>query len=208
MSEERDPIVHRAIDELRQLPPLDRDAVQRVVRAAAAARVAPADDLGAAARPRSIAGVRSIRVWSAAGLAAAAAIAGFIAGDLRMERKQSAQTLRTMAAAPSAAESAVPTIQVANDLSGVIALPQQFVLEHKSARRVTLVGDFNNWNPQSTPLIRSDSGIWSVVLPVMPGRHIYAFMVDDSVLTLDPRKPKARDPDLGNEGSVLMVGRP
>jgi hypothetical protein len=33
-------------------------------------------------------------------------------------------------------------------------------------------------------------------------------MVDDSVLTLDPRKPKARDPDLGNEGSVLMVGRP
>jgi hypothetical protein len=208
VSEEQDPVVNRAIDELRQLPPLDRDAVQRVVRAAAAARVAPADDIDVGARPRSIRGVRSIRIWSAAGLAAAAAIAGFVAGDLRMERKQNAQTLRTMAAAPATAESAVPTVQVANDPSAVIAIPQQFVFEHKSARRVTLVGDFNNWNPQRTPMTRSDSGIWSVVLPVMPGRHVYAFMVDDSVLTLDPRKPKARDPDLGNEGSVLMVGRP
>jgi hypothetical protein len=33
-------------------------------------------------------------------------------------------------------------------------------------------------------------------------------MVDDSVFTLDPRAQKARDPDLGTEGSVRMVGRP
>jgi hypothetical protein len=28
------------------------------------------------------------------------------------------------------------------------------------------------------------------------------------VFMLDPRKPKARDPDLGSESSVLMVVRP
>jgi hypothetical protein len=42
----------------------------------------------------------------------------------------------------------------------------------------------------------------------MPGRHVYAFMVDDSLLVLDPRAPKSRDPDLGAEGSIRIVGRP
>jgi hypothetical protein len=28
------------------------------------------------------------------------------------------------------------------------------------------------------------------------------------VFTLDPRMPKTRDPDLGGEGSVVIVGRP
>jgi len=43
---------------------------------------------------------------------------------------------------------------------------------------------------------------------MFPGRHIYGFMIDDSVLMLDPRALKTRDPDLGTDGSVRMVGRP
>ena len=50
--------------------------------------------------------------------------------------------------------------------------------------------------------------MWSVVLPVVPGRHLYAFIVDDSALTLDPRAPRAKDPSLGVESSVVMVGKP
>jgi hypothetical protein len=37
---------------------------------------------------------------------------------------------------------------------------------------------------------------------------MYAFMVDDSLFTLDPNAPKTRDPDLGAEGSIIIVGRP
>jgi hypothetical protein len=33
-------------------------------------------------------------------------------------------------------------------------------------------------------------------------------MVDDSMLVLDPRAPKTRDPALGVEGSVIIVGKP
>jgi len=54
----------------------------------------------------------------------------------------------------------------------------------------------------------SNVGLWSVIIPISPGRHIYGFMVDDSVFTLDPRAPKVRDADLGTEGSVVIVGRP
>ena len=73
---DHDPVLQRAIDELRQLPPLDREAVSRVVGAAAAARLSPADEpvfVERAARGRSI------RVWSAIGMAAAAAVVGFVA---------------------------------------------------------------------------------------------------------------------------------
>lgn len=198
---EHDPMVRRAIDELRRLPPLDRDAVQRVVQAAAAARVSPAD-----ADPADLPRGRSIRVWSAIGIATAAAIAGFAVGGLVLSRSSEAPVAATtLAAAP---ESNVRTIPVANDASELAPIPQQFVLEHANAARVSVVGDFNNWNPKANPMTRDASGVWSVILPVVPGRHLYGFMVDDSVFTLDPRKPKARDPDLGSEGSVLMVGRP
>jgi len=32
--------------------------------------------------------------------------------------------------------------------------------------------------------------------------------VDDTLFVLDPRAPKARDPEFGAEGSVMLVGRP
>src|SRR5437762_1343484 len=37
-----------------------------------------------------------------------------------------------------------------------------------------------------------------------PGRHGYAFIVD-AALTQEPRRPRAKDPVLGVDGSVLMV---
>jgi hypothetical protein len=35
---------------------------------------------------------------------------------------------------------------------------------------------------------------------------VYAFLVDDTVWTLDPRAPKTKDADYGAEQSVLIVG--
>ena len=98
---------------------------------------------------------------------------------------------------------------VASTASDVVAIPQQFVLESSRAHRVSLVGDFNSWNPSVAPMTRSSDGaLWSTIVPILPGRHMYGFMVDDSIFVLDPRAQKARDPDLGTEGSVRMVGRP
>jgi 1,4-alpha-glucan branching enzyme len=82
----------------------------------------------------------------------------------------------------------------------------QFVLEAPEARTVSLVGAFNGWNPDSTRLVRDASGIWTATIALVPGRHVYAFMVNDSVLTLDPRAPETRDPDLGTRASVVLVG--
>ena len=140
-------------------------------------------------------------------MAAAAAIVGFIArGEFRSRDDA------TPAAVASSAGQTTPstTLQTAaaTDADSKPIL-QQFVFDRPQARRVSVVGDFNTWNPTSAVMTRSsDGGLWSAIIPITPGRHIYGFMVDDSLFTLDPRAPKARDADLGTEGSVVIVGRP
>lgn len=195
-----DPMINRAIEELRRLPPVDPAAVRRIVNVAAEARVSPADEPGFVGAPPG----RSMRVWSAIGLAAAAAFAGFLfRGAVTKEPGRSVQS------AP-ATTSAIEGIRPAASSSGEAApVLQQFIFENAQARRVSVVGDFNKWNPAASPMVRSsDDATWSVIIPIAPGRHIYGYMVDDSVFVLDPRVPKVRDSDLGAEGSVVIVGRP
>lgn len=57
----------------------------------------------------------------------------------------------------------------------------RFALRAPAGSRVALVGDFNGWAPSATPLA-SDSllALWSAVVPLGPGRHRYAFVVNDT----------------------------
>ena len=205
-----DSLVDCAIDELRKLPPVDDLAVRRIVTAAAAH--ADAIELDAAARaPRR--DRRSLRPWIAVGVTTAAAAVGFMVRGAWSPRSAIGGAEPTAAIAAPAASASTQPIQkiqtVASPSIDVAPVPLQFVLRNGTARRVSVVGDFNDWNSGSAPMVRSPSGdLWSITIPVRPGRHTYGFMVDDTVFTLDPRAPKTRDPDLGVEGSVIIVGRP
>jgi hypothetical protein len=197
---ERDPVVRRAIDELQKIPAADAAAIRRVVAAAAAARLTPADDEPMIPQPRRV----SMRTWTVASIAAAAAFIGFGLSSIR--RREPAATT-----AVSAPVSNLPSglSAVANDAADVRAIPQQFVFHTGKARSVSLVGDFNKWDPSKALMSReAGSDLWSITLPVIPGRHIYGYMVDDSIFVLDPRAPKARDRHLGVDGSVIIVGKP
>jgi hypothetical protein len=204
---ERDPVVRRAIDELRRLPSVEPGAVRRVVAAAAAARVAPAVDEPVA----PLESTRRVRVSILIGVAAAAAFVGFSIRGAWTHEPAQGQTA-TFASTTDAASSATTSLRaVASSPNDALPIPQQFVIHSNTAHRVSVVGDFNRWNPESAPMTRSpNSALWSVTIPILPGRHMYGFIVDDSTFTLDPdpRFPKARDSDLGVEGSVVIVGRP
>lgn len=198
---DHDPMMRRAIEELRQLPPVDRDAVRRVVAAAAAARLSPADEPVIVTAPR-----RSIRLWSAIGFAAAAAIVGFVARGQWSSTNDHAPSATTLSASAPSVAAVRPASSSESESRPIL---QQFVFDNRRAQRVAVVGDFNKWNSTNARMERSSDGAtWSVIIPIYPGRHIYGFMVDDSVFTLDPRAPKVRDADLGGEGSVVIVGRP
>jgi hypothetical protein len=95
--------------------------------------------------------------------------------------------------------------------SGTIASANErivrFELVAPGARNVALVGDFNGWDPDATPMLRSD-GSWSVSVPLANGRHVYAFVVDGTHWVADPGAPLAAEEGFGFHNSVVVVGEP
>jgi 1,4-alpha-glucan branching enzyme len=75
-----------------------------------------------------------------------------------------------------------------------MTVAQEFVLEAAQADRVALVGDFNSWNPKANAMSRDAAGKWTATINVVPGRHVYGFMVNDSIFTLDPRADESARP--------------
>lgn len=135
---------------------------------------------------------RTFRVSPLAALAASALFAVAVAGSVLYLRPS-----RSRAAAGDVARAAPgsPIVQFG------------FVAPH--AASVALVGDFNNWDPKATPLrAASTGGVWSVEVPIQPGRHLYAFVVDGTVWRPDPAAPQATGEDFGEPNSALTVADP
>jgi hypothetical protein len=72
------------------------------------------------------------------------------------------------------------------------------------ASRVSVVGDFNDWDPAATPL-RRDGSIWTVELHLKPGRYHYTFLIDGRRWASDPAEPRVAESDFGAPMSVLTV---
>jgi 1,4-alpha-glucan branching enzyme len=107
-----------------------------------------------------------------------------------------------MASGSTTQEFPVQTVANAAPADGMVLT--QFIFEGK-ARSVSLVGDFNEWKGGESPLTQLEGGLWTTSIALTPGRHVYAFLVDDTLVVADPRAPKAGDSDYGQEGSVVMV---
>ncbi|HTE44466.1 MAG TPA: isoamylase early set domain-containing protein [Gemmatimonadaceae bacterium] len=81
----------------------------------------------------------------------------------------------------------------------------RFALIAPSAVHVSIVGDFNQWNPSALPLRRlADGRTWEVQVPLPPGRYTYAFVVDGRI-SRDPIAPEAANDDFGVANSVVLV---
>jgi len=136
---------------------------------------------------------RVIRISPVAGLAMAAGIGGVIV--------LSSITLGSRIAAPSS-----PTVAVASPARTDTVQLVRFVFVDRGAASVELVGDFNEWERGATRLNRSGApGVWAVSVPLSPGRHEYAFIINGSRWVADPLAVKSTD-DFGTESSVIRVG--
>lgn len=82
----------------------------------------------------------------------------------------------------------------------------RFALVNPGAKAVSLVGDFNGWTPGATPLTGQEvDGVWTASVPVAPGRHEYAFIVDGEQWVADPYAATVND-EFGTSSSVVHVG--
>ncbi len=81
----------------------------------------------------------------------------------------------------------------------------QFVLVAPQAASVSLVGDFNDWDPARSPM-QTAHGVWATVVSLAPGRYRYAFLVNGVEWRADPGAPAAKDDEFDTPSSVVTVG--
>jgi len=80
-----------------------------------------------------------------------------------------------------------------------------FALQLAEAKAVFLCGDFNNWSPTASRMIRHEgNGRWQKCLTLSPGRYEYKFIVDGEWKT-DPAAPQNAVNPFGSINSVLEV---
>jgi hypothetical protein len=200
---------------LSALEPAERAAVEAIRAAAGAARTAvPAlavdlgplvlrriRELGLDARPTPVpapapahaGGLRSVldSLWRprrvafglrpAWGLGAAAVVAGLLlatgSGSTDLER------------GPELAQA--PPVYV------------QFRIEAAGAGNVTLAGSFSEWEPRHE-MVETQPGVWTLIIPLEPGVHDYAFLVDGERWVADPAAPMIDD-GFGGTNSRLSL---
>lgn len=205
MNDERDNLIDRAARALSPLPAVKREAVARIAATARAHRLARPSRLSLALEWMR---EPTLSAASAGFLAAAALILGFVSRGALKALDGGASALTSTAEMPVPA-GATAALAVANDGSAARAVSVPLVFDASAATSVSIVGDFNDWDPRATPMLRFGSdGPWTATVRATPGRHTYAFLVDGVKLVADPRAPKTRDLDYGGETSVLMVTTP
>lgn len=206
MSSDRDPAVRWPGIEsaLRRRPAVSAASIDRVMARVRLVRLEPAAPTRQEHRARRIAHwlteQRSIAVSPLQLLAASMVLAAGLYALVGFRPD-----------AVSSAASQSPGVQTQALATGyseeVAARPVQFVFVAKDARQVTIAGDFNDWNPTATPLHRAGvNGVWSIVLPLAPGRHLYSFVVDGRRWVPDAEAPRAPETEFG-ESSVVLVER-
>src|SRR5262249_34927405 len=81
----------------------------------------------------------------------------------------------------------------------------RFSIRAPAAARVSLVGDFDRWDPAALPMRRAKDGeTWTLDVHLPPGRHVFAYAVDGD-LKIDPAAPRAIEDDFGVPSSVVVV---
>ena len=99
------------------------------------------------------------------------------------------------------------TAQKIEEFYGVKQLGEEvhFAARFEQAKRVLIAGDFNNWMPESTPMVKNaQPGKWTMSLPLRPGRYRYRFMVDGEWVT-DPNNKYVEANQFGELNNIVVV---
>jgi hypothetical protein len=202
---ETDDLIERVALELRR--PVDYgahvdDAVMAAIRSAPLRLETPNPRADRARVPAARAGAlgwllrpRTLRVSPLVGVAAAAAVAMLVMSARWLAPEGAAEARLAGAAATTPETVRHDTVHVTH-----------FMLIAPGATSVSVVGDFNDWDGEATPLrLASNDGVWSVDLPLPPGRYKYNFLVDGKRFVADPVAPRAVDAEFGTPNSVVTV---
>ena len=79
-----------------------------------------------------------------------------------------------------------------------------FAAHFDNAKKVLIAGDFNGWQPMSTPMVMEGAGDWKIKLPLPSGRYRYRLVVDGQWMT-DPNNTYVETNQFGELNNVVEV---
>jgi len=94
------------------------------------------------------------------------------------------------------------TTQVTYKMVGKNAV--EFRIYDSAARLISLVGDFNNWNPENDLMQRGRDGVWRLTKRLTPGTYRYIYLVDGKG-TPDLYNPKSSSTINGDICSLIII---
>ena len=81
----------------------------------------------------------------------------------------------------------------------------EFAIYLPKVRNLTLVGSFNNWNPEHDPMLAEGNGMFRRKIKLEAGEYIYKFIAEGKWM-LDKYNSETRfDPNIQELGSFLKV---
>ena len=84
------------------------------------------------------------------------------------------------------------------------AIPIHFICYARGAKHVSLLGDFNDWQPNAHPMKRQPDGAWMTQVALSHGHHRYLFCVDGKT-RLDPRAQGVGHNERNEKVSLIAV---
>ena len=81
----------------------------------------------------------------------------------------------------------------------------RFLLAHPDARSVALTGSFNEWSTTSHRMSRQSSGLWTIVVPLPPGEHLFMYVVNDAEWITPPAADDYADDGFGKRNGIVVV---
>ncbi len=80
-----------------------------------------------------------------------------------------------------------------------------FEFHYPAAKSVCIAGTFNDWRPDTTPMIALDPGRWAKDLALPPGDYEYCLVVDGQWKP-DPQAAETVANPFGGMNSIRRVG--
>ncbi len=82
----------------------------------------------------------------------------------------------------------------------------RFVLSNPDAHSVALAGSFNRWSTAANRLLQEGSrGLWTAVVPLPPGEHLFMYVVDGAQWISPPHAEYYVDDGFGAKNGAVVV---
>lgn len=158
-------------------------------------------------RSRWLPDIFTLRLIPAAAVVAAIALA-FVGGWWTARDSNQAVTTAeyTPVVSPAVTNGDYPVLtnQASAAGNGYRYVRLAYVPQDPSVAQVHVVGSFNDWDPNQTPMRRQD-GVFNTILLLPPGSYEYMFVVDGQEWVSDPLAVEKRDDGFGGANAVLDV---